>query len=104
MALLFLAGGLLAYAIYKQKTTEPTYEDIIHAKNEGLAIGGYNPYVLNQYVEWKDRMFSADVNENDIYAKPAERENGIYGIPEEHIKLNPVDVKVVVNTRENLNL
>jgi hypothetical protein len=104
MALLVLAAGALAYAVYKQKTTEPTYEDIMKAKNKELQNGDYNPYALNQYVEWKDRIFSADVNENDIYSKPAQQESGIYGITEEHIKLNPVDVKVVVNNRENLNL
>lgn len=104
MALLVLAGGILGYAMYKQLMTEPTYEDIMKAKNEGLQIGNYNPYVLNQFVEWKDRIFSADVSENDIYSKPAQLENGIYGITEEHITLNPVDVKTIVNKRENLNL
>lgn len=104
MALFVLAGGILAYAMYKQSSTEPTYADVTSGNKEGLQIGDYNPYVLNQFVEWKDRIFSADVNENDIYSKPAQQENGIYGITEEHIKLNPVDVKVVVNNRENLNL
>ena len=102
--LLLFAGIILTYTIYKQFNSEPTYEDITKAKNETLQIGDYNPYILNQYVEWKDRMFSADVNENDIYSKPAKREHGIYGITEEQIKLNPLDAKVPVNTRENLNL
>ena len=104
MALYVLAGGILGYAIYRQMMTEPTYEDVMNAKNKGLQIGGYNPYVLNQFVEWKDRMFSADVSENDIYSKPVQQEDGIYGITEEHITLNHVDVKTIVNNRENLNL
>lgn len=104
MALLVLAGGILGYAVYKQMMTEPTYEDIMKANNKGIQIYGYNPYVLNQFVEWKDRIFSADVSENDIYSKPVQRENGIYGITEEHITLNSVDVKTIVNNRENLNL
>lgn len=104
MALLLLAAGALGYAIYKQSSTEKSYVEALQGNTNTLQIGDYNPYVLNQYVEWKDRMFSADVNENDIYAKPADQANGIYGITEEHIRLNPVDVKVVVNSRENLNL
>lgn len=102
--LLVFAGAILFYVIYKQAKNNPTYEDILMAKNSGMELGGYNPYVLNQYVEWKDRLFSADVTENDIYSKPVEQANGIYGISEEHVMLNPVDVKVVVNTRQNLNL
>lgn len=104
MALLVLAGGILGYAMYKQMMTEPTYEDIMNAKNRELSMGDYNPYVLNQYCPWKERMFSADVSENDIYSKPAQQEHGIYGITENHIKLNPVDVQTIVNRRENLNL
>lgn len=92
------------YTIYKQSVTNPSYDDIVKRANETLNIGDYNPYILNQYVEWKDRMFSADVNENDIYSKPVNVEHGIYGITEEQIRLNEVDAKVSVNTRENLNL
>lgn len=103
-ALLLLAAGILLYTIYKQASTNPSYEDIVMRANETLNIGDYNPYILNQYVEWKDRMFSADVNENDIYSKPANKEFGIYGIPEEQIRLNAVDAKVPVNNRDNLNL
>ena len=51
-----------------------------------------------------DRINSADVNENDIYAKPTQIETGLYAITEDQIRLNPVDVKVVVNRRDNLNL
>lgn len=102
--LLVFAGAILIYAIYKQAATETTYDEILKKENQPLYPGDYNPYALNQYVEWKDRMFSADVAENDIYTKPAGDAEGIYGISEKHIKLNPVDVKTVVNTRQNLNL
>jgi len=102
--LLVFAGAILIYVVYKQAQSNPTYEDILKENNKEIYTGGYNPYVLNQYVEWKDRLFSADVNENDIYSKPAQPAHGIYGISEEHIKLNPVDAKVIVNNRENLNL
>lgn len=102
--LLVFAAAILVYTIYKQSITEPSYSDILQQEDKTLKIGDYNPYILNQYVEWKDRMFSADVNENDIYAKPAQKEHGIYGITEEQIRLNPVDAKVSVNTRDNLNL
>lgn len=102
--LLVFAGTILIYTIYKQFSTQQTYTDIIQEQDKSLKIGDYNPYILNQYVEWKDRMFSADVSENDIYSKPATREYGLYGITEEQIRLNPVDAKVAVNTRDNLNL
>lgn len=104
-ALLLIAGAILIFAIYKQATSEPTIGEVITAKQDNeLAIGDYNPYILNQYDEWKNRMFSADVTENDIYSKQANREFGLYGITEEQIRLNPVDAKVPVLRRENLNL
>lgn len=102
--LLVFAGTILIFTIYKQFLSEPSYESIIESQNDTLNIGNYNPYVLNQYVEWKDRINSADVNENDIYAKPTQIETGLYAITEDQIRLNPVDVKVVVNRRDNLNL
>ena len=103
--LLLLAGGILIYAIVKQFNTEPTIADALKPDTtQELAIGDYNPYILNQYDEWKNRIHSADVTENDIYSKPANREFGPYGITEEQIRLNPVDAKVTLLRRENLNL
>lgn len=102
--LLLFAGVILVFTIYKQMSDQPSYTEVIEKDNERLAISEYNPYLLNQYVEWKDRMFSADVNENDIFSKPSMEERGIYGITEDQIRLNPVDAKVSVNRKDNLNL
>ena len=102
--LLVFAGTILIYTLYKQFVTEPSYEEILQSQNDTLNIGDYNPYALNQYAEWKDRIHSADVNENDIYAKPVQIETGLYAIIEDQIKLNPVDIKTIVNRRDNLNL
>lgn len=101
--LALLAGTILVYAIYKQVTMEPSLEALTK-KNDTLNLEGYNPYILNQYIPWKDRINSADVAENDIWSKPVKPEFGIYGITEEHIKLNPVDGQTVLNSRINLNL
>lgn len=102
--LLLFAGAILIYTLYKQHTSNPSYESIVNAENKTLNITDYNPYVLNQYVEWKDRIHSADVAENDIYTKPYNEEHGLYSITEDQIRLNEVDVKVAVNRRDNLNL
>lgn len=102
--LLIFAGAILLYSIYTQLNTQPAYESIIKEKNDSLKIGDYNPYILNQYTEWADEINSADVSENDIYSKPVKVERGLYGIPEEQIRLNPVSAKTIVHRRENLNL
>lgn len=101
--LVLIAGGVLIIAIYRSITSQT--DEKVDAKQDRLKIlPGYNPYILNQYIPWKDRINSADIVENDIYSKPAMRENGIYGIPEEHVKLNAVDGLTVLNNRLNLNL
>lgn len=102
--LLVFAGAFLIYAIYRQSVTEPSYSNILKEKDESLQIGDYNPYILNQYTEWADEMHSADIVENDIWTKPVKRELGLYGIPEEQLKVNPVSGKTIVHRRENLNL
>jgi hypothetical protein len=103
--LLLLAGTILVFAIYKQLTSEPTIADALKPDtSETLMIGDYNPYILNQYDEWKNRIHSADVQENDIYQKPVSREFGPYGITEEQVRLNAVDAKVPILRRQNLNL
>ena len=102
--LLVIAGAALIWAIFAHSKSEESNIKTIGSQDDTLALDGYNPYILNQYVEWKDRMFSTDVEENNIYSKPMETDYGMLGLTEEKIKLNPVDAKVVVYGRENLNL
>ena len=105
-ALVIIGGIILGYAIYKQNQDLGTTKEIVKAYEKGdeLMIGSYNPYVLNNYVPWSDRIFSADIEENKIYTKPDKIEYGLYGMTEHHIKLNPVDVNTVVSRKDNLNI
>lgn len=101
---MLIALGALVYAVYSQTKTNVTFDQVKNAEDTSLGLSGYNPYVLNQYVEWKDRIHSADVDENRIYSKPAQIDYGLLGLTQENIQLNPVDVNTVVYRRENLNL
>jgi len=106
MALVFLAGAGLAYALHRYSKTMITYESLEAKRNEAAPgqLPGYNPHVLNQYQTMADVIYSAGLRENDIYSKPSITTDGVYGITEHHLKLSPADPMTVVTSKANLNL
>lgn len=63
---------------------------------------GYNPFILNQFQEMKDAIFSADIRENRIESKPSMNATGIYGITETQLKLHPYDATTITYTPKHL--
>lgn len=107
MALVLMAAVGLGYALYRYNGTMPSVDSLEEKRNKakpGGDLPGYNPHVLNQYQTIADVIYSADIKENDIYAKPSFITDGVYGIIEDHIKLNPGDPITVVTSKRNLNI
>lgn len=101
-----LAAAGLGYALYSYSGTMESVESLEQKRNEARPghLPGYNAHILNQYVTMADRIYSADLKENDIYSKPDRTTDGVYGITEHHLKLNRGDATTVVNSKMNLNL
>lgn len=105
--LLLIAVFGLGYAIFKQhKSNETTYTQLSQKESPTAASPrGYNPYILNQFQEMKDRIFSADMRENRIETKPSVNATGVYGITETQLKLHPSDsITVVYGPKHTLNV
>ncbi len=106
MALVFLAAVGIGFAVYKYSSSVETMETL-EAKRAAARpekTPGYNPYILNQFQTMADTIYSADLRENDIHSKPDKVTDGIYGITEHHIRLNPTDPLTVVTSKINLNV
>lgn len=106
--LILIAIVGLGYAIFKQtrvnsnSTTQPsTQTETIMASTPR----GYNPYILNQFQEMKDRIFSADMRENRIETKPSVNVTGVYGETQTEMKLHPYDsITVIYGPKHTLNV
>lgn len=97
----------LTYAIVKQKRanqyTEPVSDS--GAISTIVTPPGYNPYILNQFQEMKDRIFSADLRENKIETKPSINRPGVFGITENQIKFHPADaITIIYGPKHTLNI
>ena len=106
MAFVAMAALGLGYALYKYNESMPSYSSLEAKRNEAKPgqLPGYNPHVLNQYQTMADAIYSASLKENDIHAKPDKVTDGVYGITEHHIRLNPSDPMTVVTSKTNLNI
>lgn len=108
-ALLLIALFGLGYAIFKQSsctttTTTTTTQSSTQTSLQSMPRG-YNPYILNQFQEMKDRIYSADMRENRIETKPSVDATGILGITETEMKLHPFDsITVIHGQKHNLNV
>lgn len=94
-----LAVFALSYALIKNKrTTENDYMSLAKERSKAVALPrGYNPYILNQFQEMKDRIFSADLRENRIETKPSIDTVGVYGITQKEMKLHPADATTIIH-------
>jgi hypothetical protein len=106
MALAFLAAAGVGLAVYAYSGSVETMETLEQKKAAARPskTPGYNPYILNQFQTMADTIFSADMRENDIHSKPDKLADGIYGITEHHVRLNPADPLTVVTSKANLNV
>jgi len=102
ISLLVLLGlGYVIISKTKSSNTPPPETE----ETELLALPappGYNPYILNQFQEMKDVIFSADIRENRIEAKPSNIATGVYGITENQLKLHPYDSITITHTPKHL--
>lgn len=95
----------LCYALWLQnKANDTTIAYVQKSRNRVSKpqqhSGGikYNPYLGDQQlVTIKDRIFSTDITDNKIERKPSSMINGIYGITENAIQLNPADAVVLTS-------
>lgn len=104
--LLLIVIAALGYAVMKQNKSNNTSPPL-NQDDEVLAAlpPGYNPYILNQFNELKDRIFSADLRENRIETKPSINATGIYGITENQIKMHPYDsITLTYTPKHTLNV
>lgn len=109
--LILIALVALTYAITKQSRSNSagsTYEDPPTTDEMSLykrPPPGFNPFILNQFQEMKDRIFSADLRENRIGMKPSINATGTYGITENQIKFHPSDsITVVYGPKHTLDI
>lgn len=105
--LILLTALALSYAVYRQNHSNTTEYNMVLYEKKGQAKlpPGYNPYILNQFQEMKDRIFSADIRENRIETKPSIHATGVYGITENQIKLHPSDaITVIYGPKHTLNV
>ena len=104
MSIILLASAVgLGAAAYIYSSSQMSYEDAVKSQSRPGALPGYNPYILNQYQTMRDVIYSADLAENNIHAKPSHVTDGVYGISEHHIKLSPFNPFTVVSQKTNLN-
>ena len=110
-ALILIALIALTYAITRQSKSNSisSTNDYPPIDNEMMLAKrpppGYNPFILNQFQEMKDRIFSADLRENRIETKPSMNAVGTYGITENQIKFHPSDsITVVYGPKHTLNI
>lgn len=97
----------LSYALYRQKQANTNeYTQALSVKTEkSRPPPGYNPYILNQFQEMKDRIFSADLRENRIETKASTKATGVYGITENQVKFHPADaITVIYGPKHTLNI
>ena len=106
MALVLLAVAGVGFAMYKYGGSVETIQTLEEKKAAARPsqTPGYNPYILNQFQTMADTIYSADMRENDIHSKPDKLADGIYGITEHHVRLNPADPLTVVTSKANLNV
>lgn len=106
MALVLLAIAGVGFAMYKYNSSIETIQTLEEKKAAARPsqTPGYNPYILNQFQTMADTIYSADIRENDIHRKPDKLADGIYGITEHHVRLNPADPLTVVTSKANLNV
>lgn len=114
LAFLVLAAGGLVYAMTMQvEQNGKTLEELTKERKKESGryvvstprIPGYNPYILNQFVPLKDRIFSADIVENHIHNKPSMTNSGILGLTQCLVKLNPSDPFTVLHVpKSKLNI
>lgn len=105
--MIFVILGIIAlgYALWIQNDANYTTMSVVEASRKRVVkpkphngVLKYNPYLGDQQlVEMKDRIFSSDITENNIHSKPSSRINGIYGITENAIKLNPSDAPLIIS-------
>lgn len=110
-ALILIAVVALVYAMARQSksNTITSTEDYPPTTNEVATYTrpppGYNPFILNQFQEMKDRIFSADLRENRIETKPSINATGTFGITENQIKFHPSDsITIVYGPKHTLNI
>lgn len=105
--LILLTVAALGYAIFRQSQTNSSNNQTTGDQEdvELVTPPGYNPYILNQFQEMKDRIYSADLRENRIETKPSRKATGQYAITSDQIKLHPADsITVVYGPKHNLNI
>lgn len=104
MIFVILGVVALGYALWIQNDANYTTMSVVEASRKRVVkpknyngVIKYNPYLGDQQLaEIKDRIFSTDITENKIESKPCTRINGIYGITESVIKLNPADAPLMI--------
>lgn len=113
--MIFAIIGLfaLSYALWMQnQANDTTMSYVQQSRNRVMKppkqSGGikYNPYLGDQQlVTIKDRIFSTDITDNKIERKPSSMTNGIYGITENLIQLNPADaITITSGPKMKLNI
>lgn len=105
--LLLIAFLALGYAVVRQNNSNNTQTPSQPVEERALIRQppGYNPYILNQFNEMKDRIFSADIRENKIETKPSIRATGVFGITENQLKLHPSDsITITYTPKHTLNV
>ncbi len=104
--LLLIVIAALGYAVIRQNKTNNSTPPPEQTSDVLSALPpGYNPYILNQFNELKDRIFSADLRENRIETKPSINATGIYGITENQIKMHPYDsITLTYTPKHTLNV
>ena len=103
---LVLALFALGYALVKTNKSSSSSTTYDTTSTEIVKYPpGYNPYILNQFQEMKDQIFSADLRENRIETKQSTNAAGVYGITETQIKFNPSDATTIIYTpKHRLNI
>jgi hypothetical protein len=94
--ILVLLGSLgLAYALYVQnKSLYPTAPSPPSSTTETRI---FRPILGDtQFITMKDRIFSSDITENHIERKESNLNNGLFGLTETQLRLNPGDPTMVI--------
>jgi len=89
----------LGYAMMRHKRTTVNEYTTTMVEKSGSSIlpPGYNPFILNQFQEMKDRIYSADLRENRIETKPSRDTVGVYGITQKELKFSPGDSTTIIH-------
>lgn len=99
----------ITYAVVKQNKANQYSEPISNREGNEISTAvlppGYNPFILNQFQEMKDVIFSADLRENRIETKPSIKRKGVYSITQNQIKFHNKDaITIVYGPKHTLNI